>query len=323
MFFDLPLEKLQSYKPPRDEPRDFDRFWEETLAQTRGFPLNPKFEPVEYGIKLISTFDVTFAGFAGQPVKAWLCLPRSSSVPLPCIVEYIGYGGGRSIPIDRLLWSAAGYAHLVMDIRGQGASWSTGETPDPEPEGSCPHHPGFMTRGILDPKTYYYRRLFADAVRAVEAVQAFEKIDPARIAVMGGSQGGGMSIAVSGLIPDAVAAVLADVPFLCHYRAATEITDAYPYVEITKFCQIHRDKVETVFNTLRYFDGVNFAVRARCPALFSVGLMDDICPPRTVFAAYNHYAGEKSIRVWPYNHHEGGGVAQDLEKLKYMAKLWK
>jgi cephalosporin-C deacetylase len=69
----------------------------------------------------------------------------------------------------------------------------------------------------------------------------------------------------------------------------------------------HRDQVEAVFRTLAYFDGMNFAVRAQASALFSVGLMDDICLPSTVFAAYNHYAGPKQIRVWPFNQHEGGG----------------
>ena len=95
-----------------------------------------------------------------------------------------------------------------------------------------------------------------------------------------------------------------------------------PYREISQFCQIHRDRVERVFTTLAYFDGVHFAARARAPALFSVGLMDDICPPRTVFAAYNHYAGPKEIRVWEFNRHEGGGSQHNLEKLSFLARLW-
>ena len=114
-----------------------------------------------------------------------------------------------------------------------------------------------------------------------------------------------------------------DVPFLCHYRRATEIIDSDPYDEISSYLLVHRDKVETVFNTLAYFDGVNFAARANAPALFSVGLMDEICPPSTVFAAYNHYAGEKEIRVWPYNHHEGGDSYQTREKLKFLEKFWR
>ncbi len=179
-----------------------------------------------------------------------------------------------------------------------------------------------MTQGILDPKTYYYRRVFVDATRAVEAARAHPRINADRIAVTGGSQGGGITLAVSGLTPD-VAAAMPDVPFLCHYHRAVQLTDSDPYHEITRYCKIHRDHVDTVFHTLAYFDGVNFAARAHAQALFSVGLMDDICPPSTVFAAYNHYGGPKEIRVWRYNQHEGGGSHQDLEKVKLLRALWR
>jgi cephalosporin-C deacetylase len=187
-----------------------------------------------------------------------------------------------------------------------------------EAGGSNPQHPGFMTRGILKPQTYYYRRLMVDAVRAIEAARAHQAVDVERVLVTGGSQGGGLALAVSGLVAD-LTAVMADVPFLCHYRAATEITDADPYAEITRYCKVHRDKIETVFDTLAYFDGLNFAARATAPALFSTALMDEVCPPRTVFAAYNHYAGPRQLKVWAYNQHEGGQTYQDVEKLKFAA----
>ena len=114
-----------------------------------------------------------------------------------------------------------------------------------------------------------------------------------------------------------------DVPFLCHYRRATELVDTYPYKEIADYCHTHRDKVETVFNTLSYFDGVNFAARAKAKALFSTALMDQVCPPSTVYAAYNHWAGEKDIKVYPYNGHEGGGSYQTIEKLNFIKNIWK
>lgn len=320
-FFDMPLEQLQAYRPPRTEPEDFDAFWQETLAAARQHPLDPRFEPVDFGLRTVETYDVTFTGYGGQRVKGWLLLPRQRTGPLPCVVEYIGYGGGRGFPTDWLLWSATGRAHLVMDTRGQGSSWSRGDTPDPEPEGGNPQFPGFMTRGILDPRTYYYRRVFTDAVRAVEAARSHPAVDPDRIAVTGGSQGGGITLAVAGLDPT-VAVAMPDVPFLCHYRRATEITDAAPYSEIARYCQVHRDKVEAVFRTLAYFDGVNFAARARAAALFSVALMDEVCPPSTVFAAYNWYAGPKRIEVYRYNHHEGGGPFQTLAKIRFLQELW-
>ena len=104
-------------------------------------------------------------------------------------------------------------------------------------------------------------------------------------------------------------------------RRRTE-THSYPYQELARFLVSHRDKVETVFATLAYFDGINFAARGRGAALFSVGLMDETCPPSTVFAAYNHYGGPKEIRVWRYNHHEGGGPFQVQEKLRFVNAAW-
>jgi cephalosporin-C deacetylase len=320
-FFDLSLNELKAYCPDRDEPSDFDAFWSTTLEAARALPLDATFEQVDFGLVAQETFDVTFSGFGGQPVKGWLILPARRNGKLPCVVEYIGYGGGRSFPTDWLLWASAGYAHVVMDTRGQGSSWSAGDTPDLYADGGNAHYPGSMTKGILDPEHYYYRRVFTDAVRAIDAARSYPGVDAARIVVTGGSQGGGMTIAAAGLVPDVVAA-LPDVPFLCHYRRATEIVDTYPYKEIAEFCHIHRDKVDRVFQTLSYFDGMNFATRATAKTLFSAGLMDEICPPSTVFAAYNYWAGEKDIKVYPYNGHEGGGSFQTVEKIKFLKGIF-
>ena len=321
MFFDMPLEELETYFPDREEPSDFDAFWEQTLAEAREFPLDATFEPVDYGLKTIETYDVTYNGYGGQPIKGWFTLPVQRKEPLPCVVEYIGYGGGRGFPTDWLVWSSAGFAHLVMDTRGQGTGWRRGDTPDFEPGGSNPQYPGYMTRGVMDPKTYFYRRVFTDGVRAVEAAKAHPAVDAGRVAVAGGSQGGGITLAVGGLEPT-VKVAMPDVPFLCHYRRATDIVDSYPYHEIVKFCRIHRDKVDTVFSTLSYFDGVNFAAHTTCRSLFSVALMDQTCPPSTVFAAYNHFAGPKDIRIWTYNEHEGGNNYQTVEQVKFLRDLW-
>lgn len=321
-FFDLSLKELQSYCPEREEPEDFDAFWKSTLEEARAFPLNATFEKVEYGLVAQETFDVTFNGFGGQPIKGWLILPSQRTGRLPCVVEYIGYGGGRNHAIDWLLWASAGYAQLVMDTRGQGSTWSMGDTPDLYADGGNAHYPGSMTKGILDPRHYYYRRVFTDAVRAIEAARSHPEVDAAQIAVTGGSQGGGITVAAAGLVPD-VAIAMPEVPFLCHYRRATEIVDTYPYKEIAEYCHVHRDKVDTVFHTLSYFDGVNFATRARAKTLFSVGLMDQICPPSTVYAAYNYWAGEKEIRIYPYNGHEGGESFHTLEKLNFLKHIWK
>jgi cephalosporin-C deacetylase len=316
---DLSLQELREYRPQRDEPADFDEFWRETLAVARSHPLALAHEPVDTGLPLISVDDVTFAGYDGQPIKAWLVRPAEAAEPLPCIVEYCGYGGGRGLPHEQLYWASAGYAHLLMDTRGQGGGWRVGDTPD-DAAGAGPSINGYMTRGIQSPETYYYRRLYTDAVRAVEAARAHPAVDAGRVYVKGSSQGGGIAIAVSGLVGD-LSGVLPEVPFLQCFRRATEITDSYPYKEIGAFLATQRTKVDEVFRTLSYFDGVNFAARANAPALYSVALMDDVCPPSTVFASYNHYAGAKEISVYPYNGHEGGGPFAAPTQLEYLRKL--
>jgi cephalosporin-C deacetylase len=320
MFVDLPESQLRSYVSDQNEPDDFDDFWTRTLAEARAFPLGVVLTPVDTGLTSIQTYDVTFNGFGGQPIKAWLRVPAAASGPLPTIVQYQGYGGGRGHELENLLWASAGFAHLHMDTRGQGSAWSLGATADPD--GSGPAYPGVMTRGIESPDTYYYRRLFTDAVRAVDAARSLEQVDASRLVIAGGSQGGGITLAVAGLVPD-LAAAFPRVPFLCDFRRATVITDTFPYKEIGRYLAVHRDRVEQVHGVLEYFDGVNFAKRATAPAWFTTALMDEVCPPSTVFGAFNAYAGaSKQIDIWPYNGHEGGQVEDEQQMLRVLRELF-
>jgi cephalosporin-C deacetylase len=303
--FDLPIDELRAFSPTIAEPADFDAFWSATISEARAIGGDVVLERGDSALATVEVYDLTFAGWGGQPVKAWFLVPAHTSGRLPTVVEFNGYGGGRGLPHEKLAWPSAGYAYLFMDTRGQGSGWgSGGQTADDA--GSGPSHPGFMTRGIESPETYYYRRVFTDAVRAIDAVRTLDRVDPDRVAVTGGSQGGGIALAVAGLV-DGLIAAMPDVPFLCNFERAVGMTDSDPYGEIVRYLSVHRDLVQQTFATLSYFDGANFATRASVPALFSVALLDTICPPSTVFAAYNRYAGaEKAIEVYEFNNHEGG-----------------
>lgn len=314
---DLPLEQLRDFRPDVTEPADFDAFWDGTLAESRAIGGDTVLAAARTPIRELVVEDLTFPGYGGEAVKAWVTRPRADG-PLPTVIEYIGYNGGRGVAGEKLQWAAAGYVHVLMDTRGQGSGWGTGgDTPDPHgSEGSVP---GFMTRGISEAATYYYRRLFTDGVRLVDAVRSLPFVDASRIAVTGASQGGGIALAVGGLVPDLVG-VMPDVPFLCDFARSVQLTPDQPFMEITRYLAVHRDQDERVFRTLSYFDGVNFARRLRAPSLFSVALMDGIVLPSSVFAAYNHIsADDREIVVYPFNGHEGGQTHQWVRQAEWLA----
>lgn len=319
-FPDLIQPELGAYTSSVETPADFAAFWAATIAEARSIGGAVSIEPAKTTLKAVEAFDVTFPGFGGHPIKGWLVLPTQRSARLPLVVQYLGYGGGRSFPHEQLHWAASGYAYFRMDTRGQGSSWSMGATADPV--GSTASLPGVMTKGILDKTDYYYRRLFTDAVRAIDALVGQDFVDPDRIAVCGGSQGGGISLAVAG-IDSRVKAVMPDVPFLCDYPRAVQKAQRDPYGEIVRFLAQHRDKKTAVFETLSYFDGVNFARHATAAALFSVAVMDDVCPPSTVYGAYNAYAGEKRMVEYEFNNHEGGGPFQDHEQMAWLEQRFR
>ncbi|MWV58947.1 acetylxylan esterase [Rathayibacter sp. VKM Ac-2754] len=321
--FDLPLELLEQYVPDLPVPEGFAEFWRSTVAEARASATEPRFEAVDAGYALLDTYDVTYSGFGGHPIRGWLILPRGIEGPLPAVVTYIGYGGGRGLLDEWTALSAAGYAHLVMDTRGQGSGHRTGVTPDPV--GSGPRATGFMTQGIESPDDYYYRRVFTDAVRALDVLRAHPAVDPSRVAISGGSQGGGICLAVAGILgllgeSSSARAAIIDVPFLSHMSHAVRIIDTMPYGEVGRYLRTHRGSESFVFDTLAYFDGTSFAPHAEVPAMFSVGLLDDICPPSTVYASYNRYSGPREIRVYPFNGHENGEAFQSAEHVRFLAR---
>ena len=162
-----------------------------------------------------------------------------------------------------------------------------------------------MTRGIEDPARHYYRRLMTDAVRAVDAVGP-PVVDPARVVVLGGSQGGGLALAVAGLARRGGGGRRRAVPVPLPARGADRAAGRTRSRPLLRGHPPGRGGA----GYPAYFDGIHFAARAplrrgsRSPE-------GPVCPPSTVFAAYNAYAGaDKEMVVFPYNGHEGGGPHQ-------------
>ncbi len=305
MLVDMPLAQLREYRYPRPAPPGLRGFWDETLAAARAAAGDVVAEPLAHPLRTVTVHDVAFPGFGGEPVRGWWLLPPE---PDGVVVEYLGYGGGRGLPHERILWASHGYAHLVVDSRGQGSIWNTGDTPDPH--GSGPATPGMLARGIDAPETLYYRRLLADAVMAVDAVAHLPGAAGQPVAVVGHSQGGAMALAAAAL-HDGVAAAFARTPYLCGIARSVEVTDAQPYAELAGYLATHRDRAEAALTVLDHVDIAHLAPWITCPTMVTVGLGDLICPPSGVFAAINAMDPPPEVVTWPYNGHEGGGAHDD------------
>lgn len=317
---DLGFDELHTYLPDVPEPDDFDQFWESTISAARDMRNPTLVTPMRTILSGVDTFHVEFSGYAGEPIQGWLITPKHVPGPFPAVVQFEAYNGGRGLPHEHLTWAAAGFAHFVMDTRGQGSAWgSGGGTADPH--GSGPAVPGFVTRGLASPETYYYRRLFTDAVLAVDAIRGLDMVNPDLISVTGFSQGGGTALA-AGAFCDGLLAVMPDVPFMSHIGRGIQLAASGPYLEVVRYLSTHRGAERDALHTLSYFDGVAMARRATSPGRFSVGLLDDICPPSAVFAAFNHYAAAtKNIDVYQFNGHEGGGGHQWPRQAEFLNEV--
>lgn len=293
--FDLPLETLRTYEPPLTREDDFNLFWENTLAESARQELNLRLEPMEVPFRNAAFFHARFDGFGGAPLAGTYARPLGDG-PFPGIALYHGYSGRRPDAWELLTWVSQGYAVLATDVRGQG-----GESGDslPYPGG---HAPGFMTMGIGDPLTYYYRGAYADTVRALDALTCQPEVDGTRIGAAGGSQGGALTL-VAAALDKRVKAAVAEIPFLCHFRRATTLVNTSPYSEIVNYFRRTGADEEQVYRTLSYFDCMNMAPRISAATLVTAGLMDEICPPSTVFAAYNRISSTKEILVSTFAQH--------------------
>ena len=313
--FDMPLEELRTYKPELTKADDFNDFWEETLNEAELQPLNVEVKPVEYPVEQVQVFNVFFDGYQNSRIRGRYILPEIADKDnkVPAVVSFHGYNWNNNVISQVLKYSLMGYAVLLMDVRGQ-SKYSPDHT-QYENGGAS----GWMTNGILNPYNYYYRYVYMDGIRAVDFLMSRKEIKKDKIAVEGGSQGGGLALAL-GALSNKVKVVLSDVPYLCHFKRAIELYENSPYSEIYHYFKIQDSLHQTedqVYKTLSYFDGMNLAARVKADVLMSVGLEDTICPPSTIFAAYNHLDTEKELRIYPeYGH--GGFSQQEEEKIKFL-----
>ena len=265
---------------------DFAVFWKNAISELQAIP--PAFETVEridLSDHRIRVFEVSMRSHQQIRVRGWLEVPRTATGQLPVVIRVPGYGQNMR-PIgqwdDMIVFSfnPRGHGNSQQDIPGKPVD--------------------FWIRGLDDPQTYYYKGSYLDCIRAVDFVMSRPDVDPDRIAVWGGSQGGGFAFATAAL-DSRVDYCLADIPFLCDWVNYFQLTH-WPEMDGWIADQSHRNWQSTL-RTLSYFDTMNLADRIRCPTLMSIGLQDQVCPPTTCFAVFNRIPGKKRYRIYPEKKH--------------------
>lgn len=147
-----------------------------------------------------------------------------------------------------------------------------------------------------------------DCVRGIDFLCSRKEINKSKIAVFGGSQGGGLSFATAAL-DQRVSLCAPVVPFLAHWKKYFKTSD---WPEMNEWIESKKERTwERTLKTLSYFDSMNLATRIQCPVFMGVGLQDPVCPPATNFAALNHTKGPKKYRVYAHANHSLGPTHQE------------
>jgi len=264
---------------------DFDEFWRKTLAALAA--TQPRVKMVrraDMDSKTHAVYEVRMHSLGGVRVGGWYEKPIAEGT-YPAVLRVPGYGGdmrptGSSDPVAFFSFNVRGHGNSQDDVPG---------TPQ-----------DYWVRGLDDKEGYYYQGAYADCVRAVDFLVSRPEVDARRIAITGGSQGGGLSL-VTAALDRRISLCAPDIPFLCDwvkYFKATDWPELNAWVDAKP-----RRSWETTLRTLSYFDALNFADRVRCPVLVGLGLQDDVCPAATIFAVYNRLSGPKEYRVYPHAKH--------------------
>jgi cephalosporin-C deacetylase len=305
--FDYSFDRLQTYMGVNPKPADFDAFWGEGLADMHALGTQAELVPADFQTPMAECLDLYFTGVGGARVHAKYLRPMNAPAKHPAVVMFHGYSGNSGDWADKLGYVGQGFSVAALDCRGQGglsqdASQVSGNT-----------HNGHIIRGLDDalngqPQKLLFRQIFLDTAQLARIVMAQPEVDPNRVGVTGGSQGGALTVACAALEPG-IRRAAPTFPFLSDYRRVWDMDQAKDaYAELKTFFRLfdpRHEKENLIFEKLGYVDIQHLAPRIRGEVLWAIGLMDTICPPSSQFAAYNKIQAPKSMVVYPDFGHEG------------------
>ncbi|MDR3194039.1 MAG: acetylxylan esterase [Tannerella sp.] len=272
-------------QPATADPSDFDAFWTDAIAEARKTPLNPQLKLLpDKSTADVNVYEVSFQNEKpGSRIYGILTMPARPG-RYPAILSVPGAGirpyGGASYG-DQIISLQIGIHGLPVTLPQ--------EVYDNLGAGALAGYPS-INRSNRD--THYYRRVYLGCVRAADFIFELPEFDGYTLAVTGGSQGGALSIVTAALEPR-IKYLAAFYPALCDYAGYLNgRAGGWPHYFRTE--KPAPGEVET----LAYFDVVNFARRVKAKGMYSWGYNDVVCPPTSMYAAYNVIPGPKELKVY-------------------------
>lgn len=267
------MVEMDQWTLPDREPEDFDAFWKRTLAEMRKRPLEPEYsEPTNHRGVPAGYRIVSFNGIDDTRVRGFILFPKNPSgkkLPAQLGLPGGGYGTG---PLETSGLSR-GFINLVISAHDLPFGGESGR-----------HHPKemwfespYQERGASSRETFYYRQIYANAVRAVDFLKSLPQVDASRIAVSGGSQGGAVTLAVAGLAGEDIALAMSGCPGRSRWDLLNGKWRGVGYFADADIPKGHTR--ESLFEeVLAYFDTSYHAKRIRCPLYMVTPMRDEIDP---------------------------------------------
>lgn len=272
-------------KPTVKDPADFDAFWKEAIEQARQVPLDAKMTLLpEKCTSTQNVYEVSFQNERiGSRIYGILTMPKKAGkypavlqVPGAGVRPYNGFNLGAEI------------ITLEIGIHGIPVTMPAGVYVDLRMS-ALMNYQGF---NMNDRDKFYYKRVYLGCVRSIDFLASLPEYDGENIGVTGGSQGGALSI-VTAVLDPRIKFLAALYPALCdHEGYLNKRAGGWPH-----YFQNEKPKPGEV-ETLAYYDVVNFARRVKVPGWYSWGYNDYVCPPTSMFSAYNVLTAEKELHVY-------------------------
>jgi len=247
-------------------PADFDAFWDAKLAAQAKTPINPVLTPVETtvpGVEL-SLFQLDALG---SKAHGYVAKPAGQG-RFPAIIQ-LQYAGVYALNAAAVARRASeGWLILNVDSHDKLPS---------DPSGDVPR--GYQAVGNTDRETSYFLNMYLRDSRVLDYLLTRSDWDGKTLVLMGGSMGGQQSLALAGLRPEKISAVLVCVPAGADSNGDLHARKAgYPNWPSDN---------PAAMKTGLYFDTVNFASRIKAPVMAGIGFIDTVSPPAGIWTMLN------------------------------------